>query len=175
MTDLGVEINLSKSVQSVGGLMEFAKRLVTPGQNYSPVSSRGLLSAFRNGLRLPALFTDILDKDWLLSPHLLLGSYHTVLAAYGNSSARAKAFVGLVATLGPTGPLSLPIPEWIALRCIPEGWGEWLRPGLSSTLPWVIVSSLQQERESASSAILRSLRDFLGPVLLWWEELRKYE
>lgn len=43
MKGLGVEINLSKSLVSSDGVIEFAKRLVSPESEYSPVGPRNLL------------------------------------------------------------------------------------------------------------------------------------
>jgi len=43
MKGLGVEINLSKSLFSSDGVIEFAKRLVSPESEYSPVGPRNLL------------------------------------------------------------------------------------------------------------------------------------
>jgi hypothetical protein len=43
MKDLGVEINLSKSVISNEGCFEFAKRLVSPSGEISPVGPKNLV------------------------------------------------------------------------------------------------------------------------------------
>lgn len=43
MKDLGVEINLSKSVISTSNSLEFAKRLIVQGEDVSPYGPKALL------------------------------------------------------------------------------------------------------------------------------------
>jgi len=48
MDDLGVEINLSKSLVSVDGACEFAKRLIISGVDYSPIGPKSILEMVRS-------------------------------------------------------------------------------------------------------------------------------
>lgn len=56
--DLGVEINLSKSLVSNDGVMEFAKRLVTPDEEFSPLGPKNILGSLRNPAMLSSIFVD---------------------------------------------------------------------------------------------------------------------
>lgn len=68
MTELlGVEINLSKSLQSDIGVMEFAKRLVSPNGEYSPLGPGNIVGCLRHPAMLPSLFLDYLGKGGLLN------------------------------------------------------------------------------------------------------------
>jgi len=166
ITHLGVEINLSKSIISEGGLIEFAKRLESPFVDYSPVSAKGLLAAFRNGLLLPALYRDMVSKNWQILPYQILETLQDVIPYYPKGAGQANAYVGFVATLGPTGPSSLTLADWIAMRISPVHSKDWIGPGLSSAVSWVISSSIRAERDSASLQVRRSLVDFLGLKVL---------
>lgn len=60
--DLGVEINLQKSLISKSGVLEFAKRLFRDGTDLSPVPPR-LLSSLLRGLRdLPTVLIDVIGR-----------------------------------------------------------------------------------------------------------------
>jgi hypothetical protein len=61
---LGVEINLSKSLESDIGALEFAKRLFLGKTDVSPISPKVLLLAIRNIFYLPDLVTDMVAKDF---------------------------------------------------------------------------------------------------------------
>jgi len=67
MTSFGVEINRSKSIVSEKGLMEFAKRLISPRGEYTPLGSSVVLQAYRNPYCMTGLVTDALRKSWPLS------------------------------------------------------------------------------------------------------------
>jgi hypothetical protein len=59
---LGVEINLSKSIQSDRGVMEFAKRLVAPHADYSPVGPKNVALALKAPAHLSTVVLDYLNK-----------------------------------------------------------------------------------------------------------------
>jgi hypothetical protein len=69
---LGVEINLSKSLESTNGVMEFAKRLLKGNDDLSPISPKVLLLATRNILFLPDLITDMVEKKFTVDTSSLL-------------------------------------------------------------------------------------------------------
>jgi len=48
MEDLGVEINLSKSLISSTGACEFAKRLIISGVDYSPIGPKSIFELIRS-------------------------------------------------------------------------------------------------------------------------------
>jgi hypothetical protein len=63
MTDyLGVEINLDKSIQSESGTMEFAKRLVTPTSDLSPIGPKNIILSLKAPANIPTLFCDYMKK-----------------------------------------------------------------------------------------------------------------
>jgi len=65
MTDLGVEINLSKSLESQKGVFEFAKRLVSPQAEYSPIGPKAVLQVLRTYNAIPGLIIDYLGKGYV--------------------------------------------------------------------------------------------------------------
>jgi hypothetical protein len=69
---LGVEINLSKSLESNIGVMEFAKRLIKGVEDLSPISPKVLLLAIRNIFYLPDLVKDMVDKGFGVDTSSLL-------------------------------------------------------------------------------------------------------
>nr|UPW42190.1 MAG: putative RNA dependent RNA polymerase [Henan forest mitovirus 8] len=60
--DFGVEINLSKSLFSETGMCEFAKRLVSPEGELSPLGPKNLLLCLKSPSNLPSIFIDGLQK-----------------------------------------------------------------------------------------------------------------
>lgn len=44
--------------------MEFAKRIVTPTDNYSPAGAKGLACVLKNVGYIPSVFVDLIGKDW---------------------------------------------------------------------------------------------------------------
>lgn len=60
---LGVDININKSIISSTGVVEFAKRLVTPNGEVSPLGAGGVSQCLRNIANLPALVTDYVGKS----------------------------------------------------------------------------------------------------------------
>jgi len=65
---LGLDINLSKTLVSDHGVMEFAKRLVSPTEEFTPLGPGNIMSCLRNPSCLPSIFLDYLGKgggdDW---------------------------------------------------------------------------------------------------------------
>lgn len=58
----GVKINLSKSVMSEHGHMEFAKRLVTPTEEISPVGPKNIMVGLKSPAHIPTLILDYISK-----------------------------------------------------------------------------------------------------------------
>lgn len=73
--ELKVSINKSKSLQSNIGVMEFAKRIIGPKGDFSPVGPKNLAILLRNKLHLPSLLVDLREKgvgiDYFLVKKLL--------------------------------------------------------------------------------------------------------
>jgi len=67
MDDLGVEINLSKSLVSVNGTFEFAKRLIVDNQDVSPLSFKELDASMLSLDALALMLQRFGGKDWRLS------------------------------------------------------------------------------------------------------------
>jgi hypothetical protein len=59
---LGVSINLSKSIQSFSGVMEFAKRLVTPTTDLSPVGPKNIILSLKAPANIPTLIADYMSR-----------------------------------------------------------------------------------------------------------------
>nr|QDH86521.1 MAG: RNA-dependent RNA polymerase [Mitovirus sp.] len=73
MRYLGVPINMSKTIQSTTGLLEFAKRVVSAHHgDLSPLSGRLLVTAVRNPGAWLDVWTHILDFGFILFPNQLL-------------------------------------------------------------------------------------------------------
>jgi hypothetical protein len=63
MADLGVEINLSKSVISTSNSLEFAKRTIVEGTDLSPYGPKALLQSVNSpSLSLP-LIMEVLRRE----------------------------------------------------------------------------------------------------------------
>jgi hypothetical protein len=62
MKDLGVEINMSKSLVSASGSCEFAKRFYYHGIDVSPLGPKSILQMIRN----PRSFKDIVLNNSLI-------------------------------------------------------------------------------------------------------------
>jgi len=60
--ELKVSINKSKSLQSDHGVMEFAKRIIGPKGDYSPVGPKNVSLFLANKLHIPSLLIDLRDK-----------------------------------------------------------------------------------------------------------------
>lgn len=60
MQDLGVDINLSKSVVSRSNSLEFAKRVVINGQDLSPLGPKLLTQV----VRIPNSAKELLVQEW---------------------------------------------------------------------------------------------------------------
>jgi hypothetical protein len=66
---LGVEINLSKSIQSNKGVIEFAKRLVSPTCDYSPVGPKNIALALKAPAHIPTVVLDYFNKGGTIYGH----------------------------------------------------------------------------------------------------------
>lgn len=64
---LGVEINLSKSIISHKGVMEFAKRVVGPEGELTPLGPKNIAQVLKNKGNIPTLFLDFVGKGGTLS------------------------------------------------------------------------------------------------------------
>lgn len=64
MADLGLTINLSKTITSSKGVFEFAKRLITPETELSPIGAKAVLQCLRTYNAIPLLIVDLLGKGY---------------------------------------------------------------------------------------------------------------
>jgi len=69
---LGVDINLSKSLESEIGVLEFAKRLFRGTEDLTPLSPKVLLQTIRNVFHLPDLVVDLVTKSFEFDSSTLL-------------------------------------------------------------------------------------------------------
>lgn len=77
VTQLGVEINLSKSLVSKHSF-EFAKRLVTKEGEVSPVGAKNLLVALKSYRCLPSVLLDLQNKGMDLTEDLVTEMYNSI-------------------------------------------------------------------------------------------------
>lgn len=75
---LGVEINLFKSLKSDIGVMEFAKRLVSPTEEFTPVGPKNVLLSIKNKSDIASLFLDMKNKGYSLSHNSILCHFQQV-------------------------------------------------------------------------------------------------
>jgi hypothetical protein len=64
---LGVEINLSKSIISDIGTLEYAKRIITPKGELTPLGANNIINCLRNKGNIVSVFRDYLGKGGLLN------------------------------------------------------------------------------------------------------------
>jgi hypothetical protein len=62
VNELHVSINKSKSLQSETGIMEFAKRIIGPDGDLSPVGPKNVSLFLSNKLHIPNLLVDLSEK-----------------------------------------------------------------------------------------------------------------
>lgn len=106
---LGVEINLSKSLESDIGVLEFAKRLMRDGVDLSPISPRVLLLAVRNIFYLPDLIRDMVEKGFEIDTSSLLALARKPRLFKGVG--KVNAYKAVWSCFSPFGPLDeSPIP-----------------------------------------------------------------
>lgn len=77
MNDLGVDINLFKSLSSHKGVFEYAKRLVGPSSEFTPVGAKNVLWATKSYATIPSLFLDLAGKGSSLT-------YQNVMEIFSN-------------------------------------------------------------------------------------------
>lgn len=70
--ELGVEINLSKSLESSQGVAEFAKRLMTDAHDLSPLSPKLVSSLIGDVRQLPSVLRDLVERGLSVEPYGLL-------------------------------------------------------------------------------------------------------
>lgn len=101
MSDLGVGINKSKSLESDSGVMEFAKRLVSPEFEMSPIGPKNVLQAIYNLKHLPRVFLDLFNKGWQTNAD----SVRDILNSYpkGCKSLKGNELGILWSIIGPMG------------------------------------------------------------------------
>lgn len=120
MSDLGVEINMSKSVVSNSGFCEFAKRWVHPHLGeFSPIGIKLLLGIVKNITMYPVLLVEMAQKAFPLYPSSIkavLSSLYKIRSIKPNKPKDRHLYKMLVfATMAPTGLLKHGhmITEWL--------------------------------------------------------------
>lgn len=113
MTQLGVDISLAKSLISEGGCVEFAKRLMSPAFDYTPLGPGALLQAWRNPAYVNALATDLRDKAFGVLPQHWLANLGELTSHYPKGK-RGLATLAIYAAVGPAGGLEADLPLWIS-------------------------------------------------------------
>lgn len=75
---LGVEVNIFKSLKSDMGVMEFAKRLVSPSEEFTPVGPKNVLLSIKNKSDIASLFLDMKNKGYSLSHNSILCHFQDI-------------------------------------------------------------------------------------------------
>jgi hypothetical protein len=86
MINLGVDINLSKSLVSKTGVAEFAKKLIGPDHDFSPLGPKSLFEFIKSPLYLKDLYIQynlhsIVVEDPLLDREVLVDKIQSFLKA----------------------------------------------------------------------------------------------
>jgi hypothetical protein len=144
MCDLGVEINLVKSVVSTTSF-EFAKRFIHQNQNLSPVSFKEMDVASHNLDSLIMLYKRFLGEDWKLSSIAKFsGAGYRVLSKIGSSLDEMSLFwANLVRYCSIPGTFNKSAPDWLSWLSLSQ-IGKWNPSGLhlqslkDKTLLWLI-------------------------------------
>jgi hypothetical protein len=103
MRDIGVEINLSKSLVSSVGVMEFAKRVWYNGEIFSAIPPRDAFLAFRHPVMLPN-FIRGLARDVMMIPashsiRFVIEHFGVRYDSYRNVLSLPKALIGSIVEL----------------------------------------------------------------------------
>lgn len=157
---IGVDISMAKSLVSDGGLVEFAKHLLTPYRDYSPIGTKALLGCFREGLYLPSYAQDLSDKQFPILPHQVFADFQSLLPFRKGAKAVANHYRGISAVFGPGGAYSLPLADWMFNTINPVGFREWLPPGDVLSLLYAISSIVQVKRDNLQAAIGQNSKEF---------------
>lgn len=161
MAQLGVEISAAKSLTSEVGVAEFAKHVLSPYRDYSTIGPKALLAAFREGLYMPALMTDLVNKRYpILSQDVMVGLEKSVSVRRSKLS-KANHLRASLAILGPSGAFPLPIGDWISKRINPAGHRGLLSPPDSLSLAYALSALGQRERDSHTELVTKTIKS-------WW-------
>jgi hypothetical protein len=104
MNQLGVVLSPAKSLNSES-ILEFAKRLMSSGFDYSPIGARAILNASIGYQYIPSLLVDCLSKGIYYPALQLVGMIEELRYFYikGVNAQRIEDL--LLCLLGPTGIL----------------------------------------------------------------------
>lgn len=103
MDILGVEISPFKSLVSHTGVMEFAKRLIGPLGEVSPIGPVNLVGSFTDWAYIPVILTDLLGKGW--SPESKFGLSNFVFSFPHNRETLIKVQRNIAMVGGAFEPL----------------------------------------------------------------------
>jgi len=103
--ELGVDINLSKSLVSNKGVFEFAKRLVTLQGELTPLGPKNLVLALKTKEEIPSLFIDGLGKGDSFEANEIVGRVKSLTPDIIRLSAGDKESL-ILALLKPFGVFS---------------------------------------------------------------------
>lgn len=161
MDYLGVSISEDKSLQSTNGVAEFAKHLLAPDGDYSPVGVKAWIAAFRNGSYLPALMEDMKSKDIIISSQDALERLLDLTKKFRTSRhSKLNHLRGLLAVVGPTGSHPLALADWVALQVSPADQRAQLSPAVSLTLGQIIGDLVTGDQDRAIGAAKKAWENF---------------
>lgn len=98
---LGVEINLSKSLISNIGVCEFAKQLVSPEENYSPLGPKNIVQTMGHISNLPSLIRDLISKGGVVTVDKVTQLFNTLPSDFRIGIGKRNRLLWLL--IGPFG------------------------------------------------------------------------
>jgi hypothetical protein len=168
MRYLGVPINMSKTIQSSTGLLEFAKRVVSAHHgDLSPISGRLLVTAVRSPGAYLDLWVHILDFGFILFPNQLLK-----VIANLSSDVNRKPFTAIdspwigIAVIARVFMLSR-IREGVVLR--PRFVDEWYRAILGDAVYGPLLDKVVRGTEFVKFSLSRKTENRRA-----WSELKLF-
>lgn len=132
MATLGVPINMSKSLVSMKGCIEFAKRWLDPDANgeFSPIGAGLILVTIRNLRFIPMVIAELVAKDFGFMPMRLIDLISLTSILRRKTPRDLTRLVSMLA-LGPTGGL------WGSGQ-LPNKFGAWIASFHQNASPDVV-------------------------------------
>jgi len=156
-TTLGVDINVSKSLESDIGVLEFAKRLYRDGEDLTPLSPKVLLLSIRNIFHLPDLILDMVTKSFEVNSSSLLALTRRPRLLNGASGYNVyKAVWSCFSPFGVIKQSPIPFQEI---------------GSIAEVLPFFIRDFIYQKNDKAYNSTFRDSRQAQKA----WQELREKE
>nr|UJQ92628.1 MAG: putative RNA-dependent RNA polymerase [Mitoviridae sp.] len=161
---LGLDISPSKSLVSHKGVCEFAKRLISHQNEYSPIGPRNIVQAMKTWTMVPSLFVDLMGKGWTASVETVEQLVRRAPISFMGS--REKRREAILRTLqGPFGFISLGTRLTSEIQIINSFNPQWLGNALGR-IRFAMFKLHSKEWEKSISLV----NTLLGKVEYEWGE-----